>query len=141
MTESVPSDQAAITKRSGWLTWRRVALAAALLAAFGVGTAAGGGTKTVTKTKTEIVTKAPAACAAAIADARLVARLAGGQFGHAATLFPLVSQAAQAGANGDTAAIYAIAAKMRTFTAGADAAAARMATLADRFSSSAAACK
>lgn len=140
MSETVPSEQQIATGHS-WLTWRRAAFALALFAAFGIGTATSGGTKTVTKTKTETVTKAPAACTAAIAEARQVALLAGGQFGRVSRLFPLVSQAAQAGAAGDTATIYAIAAKLRAFNADAESAAARMGTLTGQFNGHAAACR
>lgn len=130
-------------KKRHWFTWRRAVIAIALLAAFGVGTAAAGGTKTVTKTvtKTQTVTKTPSACTAAITDARQVAVLAGRQFGRVATLFPLVSQAAAAGASGDTLTLNSIAAKLRSFTAATKNATGEMTLLAGQFNSHAASCR
>lgn len=69
---------------------------------------------TTQEAKTTTVKATPAACTAAISDARQFALLMMQVTTDVTPLFNLVGQAATAGASGDTAKIYSIAAQIKT---------------------------
>jgi hypothetical protein len=123
-----------------WFTWRRAVVAIALLAAFGVGTAAGT-TKTITKTSTATRTVAPTSCKTAIGSARQAFRVARSVVGSFAPILPLVTKAAEAGATGNSAEIYRIAAKIHASSGQWESQAVTLRGIATRFNTAAAACE
>ena len=82
-----------------------------------------------------------ASCQAAIKKARDMAGVVSDSFGEAAKYPPMIYEAAQAGANTDTARIDQIASRMNKVTKSIDRRADRLGVLAEEFNSAAEECK